>query len=74
MSGLGVEDWTEEEWQAYEAALQAAGWAVDHCAHCDRSNRHPSCMIVRLPGREQGPLPRPDRLRYQGANEPVTLG
>ena len=57
MSGLGVKPWSPEEDAAHDAALEAAGWYVEHCAHCDRSNRHPSCLILPIPGRTQGPLP-----------------
>jgi hypothetical protein len=67
MSGLGVEPWTEEEWDNYEEALYVAGYGVEHCAHCDRSNRHPSCMIVAIKGMVQMPLPKLDKDRYLGA-------
>lgn len=65
MSGLGVKPWSVVQWQAYCAALDVAGYYVDHCSHCDRSNRHPSCVILPLPGREQGPCPKPDEPRFQ---------
>lgn len=42
------EEWTIEEWDAFEWQLEADGYKVIHCSHCDRSNRHPSCIIVPL--------------------------
>lgn len=52
MSGLGESDWTVKDWERYEASLKDQGLMVLHCAHCDRSNRHPSCQIVPLDMRE----------------------
>jgi hypothetical protein len=64
MSGLGTVEWDPGVWQQYERALFDAGYAVDHCAHCDRSERHPSCMIVPIPGREQKAMPSiPEQFR-----------
>lgn len=47
MSGLGVTDYVNEQWAAFERKLDEEGYEVIHCAHCDRSARHPSCRIVR---------------------------
>lgn len=49
---------TPEQWADYDQALEAAGYYVEHCSHCDRSNRHPSCLIKPIPGRLQLPLPK----------------
>lgn len=57
MSGLGVVPWSEQRWNAFETMLLEYGWQVEHCAHCDRSNRHPSCCIVPVPGQEQRAIP-----------------
>lgn len=58
MSGLGVRPWTVAEWDAYEKALAEVGWWVDHCSHCDRSSRHPSCVVRPIIGQEQKALAR----------------
>jgi hypothetical protein len=58
VSGLGVLPWAPGEFEAYERQLEAAGWWVDHCAHCDRSDRHPSCRILPIEGVEQRPVPK----------------
>ena len=76
MSGLGVKPWTETAWDAYEVELNAAGYYVQHCAHCDRppeqrarelwgDHPHPTCLILPIPGRKQGPCPKPDEPRVQ---------
>lgn len=48
MSGLGEVEWTPDAWEAFEEELLKRDYRVEHCSHCDRSNRHPSCRIVRI--------------------------
>ena len=50
---MGVKAWPVDDFTSVELALESRGWQVEHCAHCDRSNRHPSCRIVRIPLRVQ---------------------
>ena len=46
---MGVTAWEIDDFARVELALESRGWQVEHCAHCDRSSRHPSCRIVRIP-------------------------
>ena len=53
---MGVTAWEIDDFARVELALESRGWQVEHCAHCDRSSRHPSCRIVRIPLRVQEPI------------------
>ena len=57
MSGLGIIPWSDIEWLEWETLVYNLGWVVVHCAHCDRSNNHPSCYYEPIPGVEQKPIP-----------------